>query len=62
MLQFSQRLGLDLADALPGHRELLADFLQRVVPGTEVNGLFDHLIGTGKQHLGNIQTQRLGRL
>src|SRR6201995_2743786 len=31
MLQLAQRLGLDLADALAGHRELLADFLQRVV-------------------------------
>src|SRR5260221_14463792 len=31
MLQLAQRLGLDLADAFAGHRELLADFLQRVV-------------------------------
>jgi hypothetical protein len=31
MLQLAQRLGLDLADALAGHRELLADFLQRVI-------------------------------
>src|SRR5258708_6373710 len=31
MLQLAQRLGLDLADALAGNRELLADFLQRVV-------------------------------
>src|ERR1700759_1308615 len=31
MLQLAQRLGLDLADALTSHRELLADFLQRVV-------------------------------
>src|SRR6266851_5167386 len=31
MLQLAQRLGLDLADTLPGHRELLADFFQRVV-------------------------------
>src|SRR3972149_226400 len=31
MLQLPQRLGLDLADALAGHRELLADLLPRVV-------------------------------
>src|SRR5215468_985454 len=31
VLQLSQRLGLDLADALARHRELLADFFQRVV-------------------------------
>src|SRR5215467_4171310 len=31
MFQLAQRLGLDLADALAGHRELLADFFQRVV-------------------------------
>src|SRR5262245_17569440 len=31
MLQLSQRLGLDLPDTLARHRELLADFLQRVV-------------------------------
>ena len=31
MLQLAQRLGLDLADTLTGQRELLADFLQRVV-------------------------------
>src|SRR4029077_4672940 len=31
VLQFPQRLGLDLADALAGDRELLADFFQRVV-------------------------------
>ena len=31
MLQFPQRLRLDLADAFARHRELLADFLQRVV-------------------------------
>ena len=31
MLQLAQRLGLDLTDALPGDRELLADFFQRVV-------------------------------
>ena len=31
MLQLAQGLGLDLADALAGDRELLADFLQRVV-------------------------------
>src|SRR6202008_2507915 len=31
MLQLPQRLGLDLADALAGDRELLADFFQRVV-------------------------------
>jgi hypothetical protein len=30
VLQLAQRLGLDLADALAGDRELLADFLQRV--------------------------------
>src|ERR1700759_1253184 len=31
MLQLPQRLGLDLADTLSGHRELLADFFQGVV-------------------------------
>src|ERR1700675_2647429 len=31
MLQLAQRLGFDLADALAGHRELLADFFQGVV-------------------------------
>src|SRR3984957_14806417 len=31
VLQLAQRLGLDLADALARHRELLADFFQRVV-------------------------------
>jgi hypothetical protein len=31
MLELAQRLCLDLADALSGHRELLADFFQRVV-------------------------------
>src|SRR4051794_34178343 len=31
MLELAQRLRLDLADALAGHRELLADLLQRVV-------------------------------
>ncbi len=31
MLQLPQRLGLDLPNALAGDRELLADFLQRVV-------------------------------
>src|SRR5262249_24538316 len=31
MLQLAQRLCLDLADALAGHRELLAYLLQRVV-------------------------------
>jgi hypothetical protein len=31
MLQLAQRLGLDLADALSRHRELLADFFERVV-------------------------------
>src|SRR5690606_40008252 len=31
MLELAQRLGFDLTDALAGHRELLADFLQRVV-------------------------------
>jgi hypothetical protein len=31
MLQLAQRFGLDLADAFARHRELLADFFQRVV-------------------------------
>src|SRR6266545_1643064 len=31
MLQLAQRLRLDLPDALARHRELLADFFQRVV-------------------------------
>src|ERR1700723_1912428 len=31
MLQLAQRLRLDLTNALSRHRELLADFLQRVV-------------------------------
>src|SRR6476469_229956 len=31
MLEFAQRLGLDLADALACHRELLADLLQSMV-------------------------------
>ena len=31
MGKLAQRLGLDLADALPGHRELLTDLLERVV-------------------------------
>src|SRR5712691_683202 len=31
VLQLSQRLGFNLADALARHRELLADLLQRVV-------------------------------
>src|ERR1700757_560691 len=31
MLELAQRLGLDLADALAGHRELLTDFFQSVV-------------------------------
>src|SRR5690242_3822530 len=31
VLQLAQRLGLDLADALAGHRELLADLFQGVV-------------------------------
>src|SRR3546814_1621892 len=31
VLQLPERLGLDLADALAGHRELLADFLEGVV-------------------------------
>ena len=31
MLELAQRLGLDLADALAGHREPLADFFQRVI-------------------------------
>src|SRR6476659_714482 len=31
MLQLAQRFRLDLTDALSGHRELLADFFERVV-------------------------------
>ena len=31
MLQLPQRLGLDLADAFAGDRELLAGFLERVI-------------------------------
>ena len=31
MLELAQRLGLDLADTFARHRELLADFFQRVV-------------------------------
>ncbi len=31
MLQFAERLGFDLADSFAGHRELLADFFQRVI-------------------------------
>ena len=31
MLQLTQRLRLDLADALARHRELLADLFERVV-------------------------------
>src|SRR6266700_7062148 len=31
VLQLSQRLGFDLADALARHRELLADLFQRVI-------------------------------
>src|SRR6185437_16880943 len=31
VLELAQRLGLDLADALAGDRELLADFLERVI-------------------------------
>jgi len=31
VLELAQRLGLDLADALAGDAELLADFLERVV-------------------------------
>src|SRR5262245_19626427 len=31
MLQLPDRLGLDLTDALPGHRELVADLFERVV-------------------------------
>src|SRR6266852_8843776 len=31
VLQFPQRLGLDLADALAGDRELLADLFERMV-------------------------------
>src|SRR5271170_6050275 len=31
MLELPQRLGLDLADALSRHRELLADFFERMV-------------------------------
>src|SRR5208282_170777 len=31
VLEFAQRLGFDLADALAGHRELLADLFERVV-------------------------------
>jgi ATP-dependent protease HslVU (ClpYQ) ATPase subunit len=31
VLELPQRLRLDLADALAGHRELLADFFQSVV-------------------------------
>ena len=31
MTQLAQRLGLDLTDAFAGNRELLADFLKRVV-------------------------------
>jgi hypothetical protein len=31
VLQLPQRLGLDLPDALARQRELLADFLQRVI-------------------------------
>src|SRR5215216_1987500 len=31
VLELAQCLGLDLADTLAGHRELLADFFQRVV-------------------------------
>src|SRR5271157_5932327 len=31
MFQFAQRLGLDLADAFARDRELLADFLERMV-------------------------------
>src|ERR1700676_2449034 len=31
VLQFAQGFGLDLADALAGHRELLADLFERVV-------------------------------
>jgi len=31
VMQLPQRLGLDLADALARHRELLADLFQRVV-------------------------------
>ena len=31
MLQLPQRLGFDLPDTLSRHRELLADFFQRVI-------------------------------
>src|SRR5260370_1280691 len=31
VLELAERLGLDLTDALAGHRELLADLLERVV-------------------------------
>src|SRR3954463_8263653 len=31
VLELAQGLGLDLADAFAGHRELLADFFQRVI-------------------------------
>src|SRR5262249_1108159 len=31
VLQLAERLGFDLADTFAGHRELLADFFQRVV-------------------------------
>ena len=45
MAQLAQRLGLDLADALAGDREVLADFLERVLAAVgEAEAQAQHLL------------------
>ena len=55
MAQLSEGLGLDLADALPGDVEFLADFLQRAGPSIfNAEAQFEHFFlpgGEGGQHL-----------
>ena len=47
---------------LDSFRAVRVPATEAVGPGAEMPGSFDHLVGAGKQRLGNIQTQRLGRL
>src|SRR5262245_27190136 len=52
MAQLAQRLGLDLADALAGHGEVLAHLFQRVLAAVaEAEAHLDHLLLARSQRL-----------
>ena len=57
MLQLPQRLRFDLPDTFAGHRELLADFFQRVIgvhPDAEAHPQHAFFArGEGRQHAGD---------